>query len=1534
MVRYIIPIALLLLVASQVQAQRPMPVIVNGALGKPKSAREKAAPCGNAGTITFGAHRGQSNDVSPDTIYLCFGDELDITHNRNSVLTGDPVPGTPAGVGYGFYDCQPTIDGPDVATIRTDSCLVTNPPSTGPYYVSPGRNLQGDITLRNDTFLQNRFNGGAPALWWFLPVTYDALTSGQATYESVSGGPIGPCVSARVDQAFAVVYLNPITVSEINNNVGSTGCMGSFRVKGGLPEFESLDRYKIDISLASNPNVKGRIENLAGNNELVEFFVPQAGIYNVTIDDGKSCGASFTMDMSACTAVTFTLPAVSALPGDDVCVKVTVQNFDSIGSVQFSVKWDPAVLQYTSVGAFNPALQGLDSGNFNANANAGTLGLAWFDIGLNGATLADSSALFEICFKAIGALGTESPLQFTSDPVKIEIGTIATDQLGFIGRNGIIALTNNEIITLLEQDSVTCPNGADGAFTATLFGGTAPYTFRWRALNPPGTLSAAQTVPSSGTGVTIPNLAAGNYELVIQDSAVPANNLTDTVRVERGPLIGVNLQIKEPTCFGDSTGSVQAVVSLDGVRQTNPENQFTFTWNPAASGNVSALDSIPFGNYAVTVTDPNNCTVTASTTLSQPPRITVNPVITNATCSGSANGTIRLTITGGIGTYNLAWSDGGAATQNRTDLDPGRYTVTVTDTNGCSVQGGPFTVGAVKTLSIRQDTLQNVTCNGAEDGRILVTGLTSGPGVALPYQFSWAGPNSPSSNNTPTTSALTDLGAGTYILTMSDSDPQGCSVTDTFEITEPQPLFILFVEQKNETCAVGNDGSATIAVDGGTFPYTYAWTGGQSDSTATNLTAGDYTVVVSDVRGCTDSLALTIEAPTPPSIAPIANDTVSCPNSTDGTLNAVATPVNGTTITGYRWSNGATTQNVTGLNPGTYFVTVTASDGCSNIDSALVASPGPIVLDSVASISPGCPGFDNGRITVFASGGTAPYRYIWNNGTRTDTLTGSVYGQLKAGTYLLTVVDANNCAPLDTSITVTDPPSIAITFSEVEGVSCFENTCNGSATATAIYSDGTNGDFTFSWQSGEVENNVMNSTAVQLCAANQIVVVTDTNNCTSIDTVNIPSPPAINVQVNAQPVTCNGSGDGTITLTPSGGVPPFTFAWQGGQTTATISNLLAGIYEAVLTDSNGCTKTQTVELNEPAALQLSLDLNSTTPSVSCNGDDDGRITVTYNAGAAINPVSAAPFRWSNNAADSSSATALNLAPGTYSVTLTDVKGCTDTLSYTILEPQPIVAIISEPAEPRCFGESTVIQIDTVFGGSGTTLFDYTFQIDNNGLRFTPDQPATVFAGLHIITIEDPAGCAFSDTLEINQPDELQVIFDPARVEVELGDSITLEPIINSSLNIATYTWTPGDSTLSASNIQSPSADPTRNTRYNLTIVDVNGCRDSAQLVVEVDFNRNVYIPNVFTPNGDGPNDEFRIFTCNGVSKIKTVGLFDRWGNQVFSAKDLAPECAGVRLWDGRFNSKIANAGVYVYVITIEFIDLSVLTYRGDVTLLR
>lgn len=1546
MIKYILPIACLLCILIDANAQKPAPVNIRG---KASDARLKM-DCNDAGTITFGAHRGQSTDVTPDTIYLCFGDEIDILHNRDANFDGDFDSSTPPGIGYVFYDCPPTIAGPELDSILADPCLNTVNPivdengnqifqGSFPIWIATEQ-INGDITFINDGFLQAAYNNNVPApiQFWFAPITLDDFDD-----QAIEGG--GACVDVSIDQAFSVVYLNAIEASDISTDVSQAGCQGSFVLRGGLPEFNPLTPYNVDISLDSDPSVKGRLESVPMHNDTVEFFVPQAGTYTVTIEDGKSCGTTFTVDMAGCTAVTFKLPAQSALPGDNICTPVTVENFNAVGSLQMTIEWDPEVLQFTSVGGFNPALSGLNDGNFFANAATGLLTLSWFDINFAGITLPDESPIFEICFTVIGTLGEDSPLTFSNDPTPIEVRDNNSNPLGFITRNGIVAITTNEIIPLFEQDSVSCPGELDGSFTMTPFGGTPPYSFTWRSLPPMAPANGPFTINDDGTSFTVPNLGAGRYEVAIMDSAVPANSVTDTVQVLRGPLIGAGLESMRPACFGDSTGSVRVLVDVEGVTQTNPEDNFTFTWNVPTNGNTSALTQIPFGNYSVTVTDGEGCQVTASSTLSQPAQLRVLPAnvaITNASCSGSEDGSLAIAATGGVsatGNYTYKWAhlpDSIVAPNiSFANLDPGNYTVTITDDNNCEFTE-TYTIGAVKTLSINRLSVTDVTCNGDNDAAISVTGRTvPTASESLPYTFNWTGPNGFTQNDSGTNSDLTNLAAGTYILTMIDSDPQGCQIVDTFLINEPEPIAITLADQQNETCTVGNDGSASVTVTGGTLPYTYDWSDGQTDSIAVNLSSGSYLLNLTDANGCIDSLRVNISAPTPPSIAPIAPDTVSCQNSTDGSLTATATPVPGTTITGYQWFDGngqsiQQGQTISNLSPGLYIIQVSASDGCVNVDSTAVIAPTPLVIDSIVAVSPTCVGFDNGRLTVFASGGTTPYSYNWG----TTVLNDNVFGQLVAGTYEVTVTDANNCAPAIASATVTNPPSIDITFSDTTGVSCFENTCDGSATAAAIYSDGTSGLFTFSWQSGEVENNVASSIATQLCSGMQVVVATDANNCFGIDTVNIPSPPAIMVQVAAEPVTCNGLEDGSITLTPSGGTPPFTFQWvETGATTDMISSLMAGVYNAVITDGNGCTKTQIVELDEPDALELTIDQANTTEFVTCNGDTDGQISVVFNENANINPIGPEPFTWSDGVAPASSSIASSLEPGTYAIILTDVKGCTDSVSYTILEPEPIIAVIPDPEDPRCFGESTLILIDTVFGGIGMSLFDYTYEIDNNGLRFTPDQPVSVFAGTRIITIADPAGCTFVDTVMIDQPTELQVFFDPAEVDVELGDSTTLQPIINSSLPIDSYAWTP-NTYLSSTSVEMPIINPLNNQLYTLTVTDVNGCIGVGSVLVDVDFNRNVYIPNVFSPNGDGPNDDFRVFTCSGVTAIKSAQIFDRWGNLVTSLDDLSPECAGVRLWNGRFNTKLAAAGVYVYVIEIEFLDGISLVYRGDVTLLR
>lgn len=178
-------------------------------------------------------------------------------------------------------------------------------------------------------------------------------------------------------------------------------------------------------------------------------------------------------------------------------------------------------------------------------------------------------------------------------------------------------------------------------------------------------------------------------------------------------------------------------------------------------------------------------------------------------------------------------------------------------------------------------------------------------------------------------------------------------------------------------------------------------------------------------------------------------------------------------------------------------------------------------------------------------------------------------------------------------------------------------------------------------------------------------------------------------------------------------------------------------------------------------------------------------------------------------------------------------------------------------------------------------------------------------------------------------------FDPSTIVVELGDTTSqLQPIINIT-NIDSYTYNPPNF-LSSDTIRNPVVVPFDDITYTLTVIDENGCIGEGQVNVEVDRNRNVYIPNAFSPNGDGWNDDFRVFACLGVTEIKSVNIYDRWGELVYQADEIAPNCdtGGAKLWDGRFNGKLMNPGVFVYLIEVEFADGIELLYRGDISLLR
>ncbi len=1540
MLKRLFPITLLTFMATVAFAQNPRPIQVEKVITDSNQESILACPPGMqnfAGTVDLGTFTGSSNDINLNTMYLCFGDQVEIIHNGDFDLSGDPAPATPPGIGYAFYDCAPTVDGPDLITITTtDACLYQNPSFGNPPVASIGPNNiwvgtstvnMQDLDIVNSGALQDGFNNGNPIQFWFAPITLDEFAT--QGYENS-----GSCVNSNINAAFSVVYLNEITATNLQTSFPPTtgepisSCFGAFDIAGGLPEFDNNESYNISITLNGNPTTAGTLVSVV--NGLAKFKITEPGIYDISITDGKACPANFQMDMAGCTALGTDIDNVTALPASTVCVPFYAQDFTDIFSFQYSIHWDPTILSFANANFVNPDLNNVDL-NFNP-VGTDALTASFFYFSGTSVTVADGDPLFEICFNVLGPVGSMSPITIDGDPTIIDVYNGSNTYLGFVPNAGSVTVVTQAIfdITITPND-VSCNGLSDGSIDFTVnvpSNGTAPYNIGYSEVGNP-TNNGSITGVNDGQMVSQPGLPAGTYALTIADSSMPPVVDLDTIIVEEPPILGASISVSQPIlCFGDTNGSFTADVIVGGVIVSNPGPEYTFLWTP---GNI-ATQTIPnvnpaLGTYAVTITDGNGCEAVASTTPSQPSELTVGVMVTDAACSGIDNGEIEATGMGGVsaGTYSYAWSTTPIqTTQIATNLGIGTYTVTITDDNMCEATA-TGTVSAA-TIIFANSVVQDVQCNGADDGAIFhapsVIGTNNGG-----YTYQW-------SPNVSTMSSGSPLAPGTYTTTITDA--LGCNIDTTITISEPDALVIDgMVNTTDETCAVGgNDGTASVNVIGGTpFPngtYTYNWTCcvGVDANSVNNVPQGNYVVTIEDANGCETFAPFTINPPSPPTIVSFDSIPVPCPSSTTGELTVNATEGN-TPITGYSWTfpNGtnANGQTISNLGPGTYTVTVTAADGCVAIDSATLFAPEQLLLVQTLPTDPSCFGLDDGTATVQMSGGTMPYAYQWS--TNAGSSTNSAVPNLLAGTYTVTITDDNLCDQVVTEVILEDPAEIDIDFTDSSGVSCFGQVIDCDGSAMALASGGGTGTniYTFVWSSGEIET-AMNSTATQLCQGIQYVTATDGNNCFAIDSVLISAPPPLgfDLPILNQP-TCNGDSDGSITANGDGGEPAYTFEWDNGTTDITLANIPAGDYPITVTDMNGCLFDTIFTLDEPDILIAIVD---STENVTCSGDSDGFIQVDFTGGNG-DPMT---YTWSGGLTSTTNSVS-GLAPGTYTVTVEDANGCSAEVSQVITEPIPVFGFIPTPEEPICNGDQTLLTVETAGGGVGGP---YTFSIDG-GPAQNIGTAISVFAGDHVVEISDGNGCTYTEDIFINEPPAIIVNLGPD-VEIQLGESIQLNAILSgSNVPIDSIIWTPMifDST-SCMNCLSPTVSPLDDQTYTVEIFDINGCNGSDDIFVEVDKNRNVYIPNVFTPNGDGYNDEFQVFSGPGVTQINSMQIFDRWGEVVFQRNNLSPSAFPdvANGWDGRFRGKVMNSGVFVYLIEVSFDDGITLLYRGDLTLLH
>lgn len=902
------------------------------------------------------------------------------------------------------------------------------------------------------------------------------------------------------------------------------------------------------------------------------------------------------------------------------------------------------------------------------------------------------------------------------------------------------------------------------------------------------------------------------------------------------------------------------------------------------------------------------------------------------------------------------------------------YSVTATDIYGCSatdevlVEVTDMTAAAAAT---------DVTCFGLNNGIAEASTNVGGNNT-----YSWSDPAGQ------TTATASNLAPGSYTVTVSN--PSGCSATASVVITQPTDLNLFTVNQ-NADCFGATNGTASVLASGGTQPYQYNWSNGQTNANVSALAAGTYTVTVTDNRQCTEIGTVSISQPSAIQLAVATIGNVSCFNGSNGQLSLSTT--GGIAPLTYLWSSGQTTQQISNLPAGTYTVTVTDNNICTQTLVQSISQPA--VLTAFATQQEvRCYGETNGELHLDINGGTPGYSANWQGpggflGSGAD-LTGLI-----AGDYAATVTDLNGCTHVLTT-SVDEPPAILLTLPAEADSICFLGN-NGTATVSAT---GGNGVFTYLWDAG----NQTTSTAVGLSSQEYHVTVTDGEGCTSVAGTFVPQKSQLNTFAQPTLPRCHDGADGSATVTSIFyGITPaspgdFTYQWSTSpiQTGITAQNLKASqSYSVTIADADGCTATHSFTMGNPTEVEASL---SGSGNVLCHGESTGWAAAKAVGGTA-------PYTWLWSAGGSpTDSVGTNLPAGESRVTISDAFGCPDIVTVLLEEPTPLQVDIF-PTHVKCFGESTGSARSGANGGTPPYNFIWWNGVENGDVK-------DLAAGTIGLTVTDANGCSTPAVAEIRQPElpldgevtlqeplcygdhngritlnpeggtppylyglnnqpyngsKIQIgltagtykpkikdgngceiilapveLIQPEPISVDLGPDfhIILGQDTQLIANVANYTgdyylrWSIADSTwLSCLTCSNPSVYNLEYSNFfEVQVIDSLGCRSEDQILISVEKPRKVHVPTAFSPNGDFVNDLLLVHGQK-TSKVLIFRIYDRWGEIVYEARDFPfnDEQTG---WDGTFRGQPMDPGVYVWVLEVEYVDGETEVYKGNATLIR
>ena len=1239
----------------------------------------------------------------------------------------------------------------------------------------------------------------------------------QSTGNIVSANPssyqtytiIGTDAKGCKDTAITSVTVNPLPVPVVSSftNVscfGGTNGAAQLTVSGGQTPYTYL---------WTNGNTS------TNDNGLVK------GSYSVTVTDANGCKGNASQLISQPALLKDSIAASSNLscfgiPNGSATVGVNG------GTKPYTYSWSP-------IGGSGATASNLPAGNYTVTVNDLNLCSTTATVSISQPPALTLTAIQNnvSCYGLSNGTATATVIGGTGPYL---VGINSTPQQGGLTITGIEAVSGLpagsytigtqdangcqailpititqpilSLSTTLTQTNVTCNGLSNGSATATVSGGTAPYTYSWS--------------PAGGSASTAGNLPAANYTVVVNDANLCST--TASLSITQPATLSLTATQTNVTCNGLSNGSATVIVSGG----TTP---YTYNWSPAG-GSASTAGNLSAGNYTITVTDLHLCSITASVCITQPSTLSLTASQTNVSCYGLSNGTATATATGGTGPYlvgiNSTPQQGGLTVtgiETVSNLPVGSYTIGTQDANGCQAIY-PIIITQPTVLKDSIATFTNVSCYGGSNGSANVSAWNG----TSPYSYAW------NSNPPQITASATNLPAGTYTVLVKDAN--GCVQSSSITISQPSPITAV-TTQTNVTCNGLNNGIANVTISGGSGVFDYLWNTNptQVTQTASGLAPGTYIATVSN-SGCS-----------PSGTELVVNGDFSSGN-TGFTSSYIYTPPPNTSEGQYwvatapqvsSWNGGMTSNGDHTTGSGNLMIVNGAGTANSNVwCESISVNPNTNYLFStwVSSLDVSNPALLQFSINGAALGNifSAPssvdtwsqFASSFNSGTNT-TANICIVNQntnTSGNDFALDDISFQPCAPvcsITATVTITEPAILKDSILATN-VTCY-GLSNGSATVSVT---GGTGPYTYTWT-----NSSNTTTSGNLPAGKDTVKVTDANTCMATATVTITQPTVLKDSiVTYTNVSCYGGHDGSATAGVSGGTIPYTYLWSTGTTTTTATGLIAGTYTFGILDAQGCADTVSQKITQPvAALQDTILLFK---NDSCFGNNNGSATVTV-----IGGTRSYTYVWSNGATDS---TASGLIAGTYTVKVSDAKGCKDSATITISQPKQL--LVSSTYTTICIGQSATL---TASQTGGTSPYTYAWNGVTSATNDTTVKPITTTT--YTLHITDIKGCKDSIpvTLYVRPPLSINPISpDTAGC---LGVSTQLSATGKGGDSTYTYTWNPGS--LSGQFI---TVKPTITTTYVLTLTDAcatQPAKDSVKVTVypppQVSFTAN-------PPNGCYP----------------------------------------------------------------------------------